>query len=92
MNRFVFTPVTMDTETNHKKMKAIKCMFIEGKYSSYIDDVFNIVWTIRKYLYDSRIGAEDTLYEEYCRILFDIYTLSQYRFGNAKKRLKCDTM
>lgn len=92
MNRFVFTPVTTDTESNRKKMKAIKCMFIDGKYSSYIDDVLNLVWTIRKYLYDNRIGEEDDIYKEYCRILVDVYSLSEYRFGNARKRLNCDAM
>ena len=90
MRRFVFQPATQDTEDNRKKMKSIKCMFLDKNYSQYIETVIDLVWTIKTYLYDNRVDENDNMYLEYCHILVDLYTLYDYKAGDSRVLLKCD--
>ena len=86
----IINTFSINTKENQLKMKNIKCNFIDGKYKSHIDDVLNLIWTIKQYLLDNKSDSSDTLYEEYCRIMFDVYTLANYRVHCARNKLRCD--
>jgi hypothetical protein len=86
----IINTFSINTKENQLKMKNIKCNFIDGKYKSHIDDVLNLVWTIKQYLLDNKSDSSDTLYEEYCRIMFDVYTLANYRVQCERNKLRCD--
>ncbi len=86
----IINTFSIDTKENRIKMKNIKCNFIDGSYKSHIDDVLNLVWTIKQYLLDNKSDPSDMLYEEYCRIMFDVYTLANYTIRGARENLSCN--
>lgn len=74
------------------KMKQFRCEYAKGQYYALLNEMIQLIWTIKQYLYENRIGVDDRLYTYYCAILLDIYTLRDSKQCGLEKALNCANM
>jgi hypothetical protein len=74
------------------RMKRFRCEYAKGQYYALFNEMIQLIWTIKQYLYENRNGEDDTMYKYYCSILLDIYTLRDKKQCGLEKSLNCANM
>ena len=78
--------------TEGLRMKRFRCEYAKGQYYATLTEMIKLVWTIKQYLYENRLGDTDELYKYYCSILLDMYTLRDQKQCGLEKSLNCKNM